>query len=277
MTEANRNLLLRVASAVAMGPLVLFLLHLGGWWCAPLLAFAAAACTHEYLTITIGRSGERLAPVAWFATLASAAMPLLPVWRPVEATALVCGATGVVLFAGWTYHLVRGPLNEAPVRSAHILTGFLYGSGGLTAIMAIRNFPDGFAWVFAALVITWGNDTAAYFAGRLFGRRKLYAEVSPGKTWEGFAGGFVGSIGGLLLVRALMFPAMTVVDALALGALGGVLGPAGDLCESMLKRAYGVKDSGWIIPGHGGMLDRLDALIFNAPMVLLYVQFVRAA
>jgi phosphatidate cytidylyltransferase len=85
----------------------------------------------------------------------------------------------------------------------------------------------------------------------------------------------VGSIGGLLIVKYGFFPKMTIVDCFALGSLGGVLGPMGDLCESMLKRAYGVKDSGNIIPGHGGMLDRIDALLFNAPAALLYVQFVR--
>ena len=127
-------------------------------------------------------------------------------------------------------------------------------------------------WFPGGLVI---GGLLAYFFGRFLGKHKLYPEVSPAKTWEGFFGGFVGSIGFLFLQKAFFFSHLTVVDCLVLGILGGILGPAGDLCESMLKRAYGVKDSGTIIPGHGGMLDRIDALIFNGPMVLLYVQFVR--
>ena len=121
----------------------------------------------------------------------------------------------------------------------------------------------------ASLVITWGNDTAAYFFGRLFGKHRLYPEVSPNKTWEGFAGGFVGAVGFLFIQRQFFFPALTVLDCLVMGGLASVLGPPAICRESMLKRAYAVKDSGRIIPGHGGMLDRIDALIFNAPMVLL--------
>ncbi|MFZ5438617.1 MAG: phosphatidate cytidylyltransferase [Myxococcota bacterium] len=271
MNEKNKNLVVRVISALALLPIVLYLLYLGGWWSAGLFGFAAAACAHEYITIT----HKHVSPIGWLVVAMAAAMPLLPVASPTHANALISGATGVVLLAAWVWHLLRGPLPEAPQRTANLLTAFIYGHGGLTALAALRLANDGGLWVLAALVITWGNDTMAYFAGRLFGKHKLYPEVSPNKTWEGFFGGFVGAIGFLFVQRAFFFPALTVVDCFVLGSLGSILGPAGDLCESMLKRAYGVKDSGKIIPGHGGMLDRIDALIFNAPMVLLYVQFGR--
>ncbi len=273
MTEKNKNLLIRVLTAAVLLPGVLYLLYLGGYWTAALMGVAAGLCAQEYLLITL----KEVRPIGWVAIALAVLLPVLPVWRLHDATALACGATGFVLFAGWSYHLVRGPLPEAPTRTAHVLMAFTYGSGGLTALSALRQWTDGGWWVVAALVITWGNDTAAYFAGRFLGKHKLYPEVSPNKTWEGFAGGFVGSVGGLFIVRGFFFPTLTIVDCVALGVLGGILGPAGDLCESMLKRAYGVKDSGKSIPGHGGMLDRIDALIFNAPMVLLYVQFVRPA
>ncbi len=272
MTEKNKNLLIRVISGLTLLPGVLYLLYLGGWYAAVLLGFAAGAVAWEYVNITL----KGFTPIAWFTVLMASAMPLLPVAMPGQASGLISGATGLVLFTGWSWHLLRGPLPEAPVRTAHLLMAFIYGHGGLTALAALRMLPDqGAWWVVVALVITWGNDTSAYFAGRFLGKRKLYPEVSPNKTWEGFFGGFVGAIGFLFLQRAFFFPALTVVDCLVLGTLGSVLGPAGDLCESMLKRAYGVKDSGKIIPGHGGMLDRIDALIFNAPMVFLYVAFLR--
>ena len=271
MTEKNKNLALRIASALVLLPVVLFLLFQGGYWTAGLLSVAAALCAYEYLTITL----KTLSAVGWFTVACAAVMPMLPTWKPADATALVCGASGVVVFAGWTWHLLKGPIADAPTRTAHVLMAFTYGAGGLTALGALRQLSDGGWWVVAALVITWGNDTAAYFAGRFLGKHKLYPEVSPNKTWEGFFGGFIGAIGGLFIMRAFFFHSLAVIDCFVLGALGSVLGPAGDLCESMLKRAYGVKDSGNTIPGHGGMLDRIDALIFNAPMVLLYVQFAR--
>lgn len=271
MTEKNRNLLMRVLSAVVLLPIVLYLLYRGGYYSAGLLGFAAAACAREYLLITM----KELNPLGWGTVISAGAMPLIVAWRPNEATALISGATGVVLFAGWLWHLLNGPLQEGPQRTAQILTAFIYGHGGLTALMAIRNLEEGGWWVVAALVITWGNDTAAYFFGRFLGKHKLYPEVSPSKSWEGFFGGFVGAIGFMFVQRQFFAPFLTITDCIFLGVCGSLLGPAGDLCESMLKRAYGVKDSGNIIPGHGGMLDRIDALIFNAPMVLLYVQFMR--
>lgn len=273
MNDKNRNLVLRVASAVVLLPVVLYLLYLGGYPTAALLGFAAAACTREYLLITL----KELTPISWATIALSALMPAVIVWRPSDATALIVAAIGAVLFSAWVWHLLNGPLQEGTQRTAHLLTAFIYGHGGLAALMAIRNLDEGGWWVVSALVITWGNDTSAYFFGRFLGKHKLYPEVSPSKSWEGFFGGFVGAIGFMFIERQFFAPFLTVVDCVFLGLCGSLLGPAGDLCESMLKRAYGVKDSGNIIPGHGGMLDRVDALIFNAPMVLLYVQFLRPA
>lgn len=271
MTDKNRNLIVRVGSALVLLPAVLFLLYRGGYWSAALFAFAAGACTQEYLAIVL----KSFSPVAWLTVGMAAVMPFFPVVAASVSSQLAVGLTGLVLFSGWIWHLWRGPLSEAPLRTAHLLTAFVYGSGGLTALAALRQGDEGVWWVVASLVITWGNDTAAYFFGRLFGKHRLYPEVSPNKTWEGFAGGFVGSVGFLFIQRQFFFSSLSVLDCLVLGVLASVLGPVGDLSESMLKRAYAVKDSGRIIPGHGGMLDRLDALIFNAPMVLLYVQFGR--
>jgi phosphatidate cytidylyltransferase len=273
LTDKNRNLLVRIATALVALPIVLFLLYKGTWWTAGLLGFAGAACCGEYIHITL----KELKPIGWFAVAATATGPFFVVWSAQNAGELVCAGLAVVMLSTWIWHLLKGPLQDAPVRTAHIVMGVIYGGGGMTALMNIRQLEDGIWWLVAALIITWLNDTTAYFAGRLFGRHKLYVEVSPNKTWEGFAGGMVGSIGGLFILKYGFFPKVTVADAVIMGTLGGMLGPAGDLCESMLKRAYGVKDSGKIIPGHGGMLDRVDALLFNAPMVLIYVQFVRAA
>ncbi len=273
MTDKNKNLLLRLGSAIVLLPAILYLLYRGGWFTAVLLLWGASAAAGEYIKITL----KEVSPVGWFTIVAAGLMPLTVVWKPYEPAALVGGLIGVVIFAAWLWHLLKGPLLEAPTRVAHLVTALVYCGGGMTALMTVRMQPDGGWWVVCALVVTWMNDTMAYFSGRLFGKHKLYPAVSPNKTWEGFAGGMVGSVLGLFIVKIWFFQGMTLLDCVVMGILGGILGPAGDLCESMLKRAYEVKDSGKMIPGHGGMLDRIDALLFNAPMVLLWVQFGRVA
>jgi phosphatidate cytidylyltransferase len=125
----------------------------------------------------------------------------------------------------------------------------------------------GGGWVFLLLTVTWFGDTFAYAAGRLAGRHKLYPRISPGKTWEGAVGGLVGSFAAAALAHAWYLPELSWAGAAGVALPAGALGQVGDLCESLLKRAYGVKDSGALLPGHGGLLDRIDALLFAAPYV----------
>jgi phosphatidate cytidylyltransferase len=272
VNEKNKNLAIRIASAAVLLPVILFLLFRGGLYSAGLLAVSAAVCAAEYYTIVY----KRLWAAAWVGIGVTLLLPLLPALAPARMGEAAFWLVSAFFFFAWIFQLLSGGvLQEAPTRAAHLLTGCLYGGVGMMALSALRLREDGFWWAFAALVITWLNDTMAYFAGRFLGRRKLYPAVSPNKTWEGFLGGLLGSVVGLFILRAVAFPVLTVVDCLVLGVLGGLLGPMGDLCESMLKRAYGVKDSSRLVPGHGGMLDRIDALLFNAPLVFLYVTFVR--
>lgn len=128
-------------------------------------------------------------------------------------------------------------------------------------------------WLFLALALAFGSDTAAYFAGRAFGKHKLYEAVSPKKTIEGSAGGLVGGV--LAMVgfgHYWLTPSLPIVDAVVLGLLGSALGQVGDLVASMVKRTYGIKDSGNVLPGHGGMLDRVDGLLFVAPLIFYYAR-----
>ena len=271
MNEKNRNLVVRIVTALLLLPAVLALLVLGGWWTAALVAAAAGACTLEYQLIT----QRRLGPAEVLAVLGAALIPLAAAARPLGFTAIAAWILWGVFIAASVQGLFASDREHAPARTAHAVAGCLYGGLGLGPIAALRVGPAGLQWVISALVITWANDTCAYFAGRLFGRHKLHPAVSPNKTWEGFAGGVAGSVGGMFIARWVAFPALTTGDCLALGLLGAVLGPLGDLTESLLKRAHGVKDSGTLIPGHGGLLDRVDALLFNAPAVYLYAVAVR--
>jgi len=272
VNDKNRNLLVRIVTAVVLLPVVLVLLGLGGWWCAGLVSAAAAGCAGEYAWIT----QRRIAGVERLSIVGAALMPLAATARPLGWTGIAFWIVAAVFFLASTDALFADNREHAPTRTAHAVTGCLYAGLGLAPIAALRVGPSGLQWVISALVITWANDTCAYFAGRLLGRHKLHPAVSPNKTWEGFLGGAVGSVAGMFVARWVVFHGLTTVDCVALGLLGAVLGPLGDLCESLLKRAHGVKDSGMLIPGHGGLLDRVDALLFNAPAVYLYVVFVRA-
>lgn len=156
-----------------------------------------------------------------------------------------------------------------PADGAAGLLGTLY-LGLFIYFYLIRTLPGGWVWLLFLLVATWASDTAAYFIGRKFGRRKLAPALSPGKTLAGAVGG----VGGSLLtagVFTLAYPFLPVVYVLALGLLIGIAGQLGDLWESVLKRTAGLKDTGNLIPGHGGVLDRFDSMLFTAPLVYYFL------
>ncbi|MBN2645193.1 MAG: phosphatidate cytidylyltransferase [Desulfuromonadaceae bacterium] len=141
----------------------------------------------------------------------------------------------------------------------------------LSHLALLHQLPHGASWVFLVLLLTMGCDSTAYFVGTRYGRHRLYPAISPKKSIEGGLGGLAGAVLMAQLSCWTFIPQLTTLDALVIGALVGVLGQLGDLFESMLKRSCGVKDSGAIFPGHGGMLDRLDSLLFTFPVVYLYV------
>jgi phosphatidate cytidylyltransferase len=158
------------------------------------------------------------------------------------------------------------------------LLGALYLGALSGAIAGLRLLApaDQGAWrLILLLAVIMAADTAAYFVGQMVGRHKLAPSVSPGKTWEGFAGGLVGGTLGALAVRAALLPELPLGHAAALGLVVAALGTAGDLVESVIKRWAGVKDSGTLFPGHGGALDRLDSLLFGAPVLYYYFVFIR--
>jgi phosphatidate cytidylyltransferase len=178
-------------------------------------------------------------------------------------------AAGMVVALLVAALLQRGALEQAP-RSAG-LAALGWGYAGLlpSAVVALRVHESaGWQWVVLLFIVSWANDTLAYFAGRFLGKRPLAPRISPKKTWEGFWGGAAGSIAGAVAVKLLFLPAVSIPAVVVVGAGAAVLGPLGDLSESMLKRAAGVKDSGRVIPGHGGLLDRIDAVLFVAPWVV---------
>jgi phosphatidate cytidylyltransferase len=158
--------------------------------------------------------------------------------------------------------------------AGQVILGVLYIPLLMAHFILIRRTQSGVLWVFFILVLAFAGDIAAYYIGRRFGKRKLLPEVSPGKTVEGIFGLVAGSIAGCLLFKYLFFPSLPTFHAVLLGLVGSVAGQLGDLSESALKRAAGVKDSGMLLPGHGGILDRLDCLMFITPFVYYYQGYV---
>lgn len=279
----------RVAVAVVGIPLALLVVYLGGWVLGAVLAALAAIAALELFRLAEARGTRPFtalgAGAAGFFVLVAAGA------RSVSGASpwLWGGAVGVFVAGGAAAVWRRGG-GGAPLASAAVtVAGALYTGGTLAFAVLLRHLPDGageFGAVSTAtaggtwpgtallvlpLVVTWAADTAAYFAGRRWGKRKLILAVSPGKTWVGAVAGVVtatgvaAAYGGLVLVRFPPYGMDAAAGALA-GVVIGVAALVGDLVESLFKREAGVKDSGRLLPGHGGILDRLDALLFSIPV-----------
>jgi len=165
-------------------------------------------------------------------------------------------------------------IKSAASDASLLFFGVMYIPFLLGYLVLLRSHPHGAKWILLIMFIVMSCDSAAYFIGSRFGKRKLYPEVSPKKSVEGSLGGLAGSLLGALLAKLLFFAEISVGDALLAALLIGTLGQIGDLFESLLKRSCGVKDSGTIFPGHGGVLDRLDSILFAAPATYYYALFV---
>jgi phosphatidate cytidylyltransferase len=283
MNEKNRNLGLRVVSALLLSPILVWITWLGGLPFALLLCGAAAVSALELIGMFAALGFPEL-----FGVLVAGLLPLAPYWAAQgEAYAYspyVPIAVAVSAMVLLVLNLFRpGPMEGAPQRVAASALAWIYCGILIATVVGLR-LRFGFAWVMLVFVATWLNDTLAYFAGRFFGKTPFYPKVSPKKTWEGFAGGVAGSVLGALVLKAVFLqvplPAgerfdLSWAGCVVLGLGASVLGPLGDLAESMLKRSAGVKDSGKLIPGHGGLLDRIDALLFVAPWVYLWAAWVQ--
>lgn len=165
-------------------------------------------------------------------------------------------------------------IKTATMELSLICFGFLYIPMLLVHLQMLRTLPHGQNWLFLMMVIVMAGDTAAFYIGTRFGHNKLCPQVSPNKSVEGALGGLGGSLIGALIANATFFTELTQTDALVTAIFFGILGQLGDLFESFLKRSFGVKDSGTIFPGHGGVLDRLDSILFAAPSAFYYAAYI---
>jgi phosphatidate cytidylyltransferase len=249
----------RLLSALVLIPIVGWAVWLGGWWLLATVLLAAGLAGYEFSRL-MRRADYVPSTVFILATIGmlvlDAQFPALDIAKP---------GLAWILLLSISWQLFQSQRAAPTADWALTMAGGLY-IGWLSAHMIrLRALPDGLAWTALALLVTWGSDTAAYFVGNAIGRRKLWPRLSPHKTWEGVWG---GTAGGLLAGAAVGYLAMQwsgaigPVHGLCVGLLAAVVGPFGDLAISMMKRQAHVKDSGHIIPGHGGFLDRTDSLMF---------------
>lgn len=200
-----------------------------------------------FLALVVTRYGHVHAPIAlWTFALMPVLVLLVGLGRPKEIPNALPRATA----------LVFGPLYLGATM------------GALAVIRTYGAWNEGAGLALVTLCTAWASDTTAYFAGRTFKGPKLYPAVSPGKTWSGALGGLAGSVLSAVIAHFTFFKTLPLVTGMLVAGAAGVLGQTGDLAESVLKRSAGVKDSGGILPGHGGILDRIDALVFAAMVVL---------
>jgi phosphatidate cytidylyltransferase len=251
--QGSRNLLMRVMAALVLAPLAIAIAYAGGWLWAALVTLAAIGLYVEWLMIVGARTPRVMA--AGIVTLFVAAVAL-EIGR--------IGATYVIVALG-----VIAAALLSPHRRGWAALGGCYAFAALIASIAVRlDQVWGFSALMFVLLIVWVTDIGGYFAGRGLGGPKLWPRVSPKKTWAGAIGGFVAS-----LVVAAGFGAFGVGKTAPLLVLGAVLSIAsqlGDLFESAVKRRFGVKDSSHIIPGHGGLLDRLDGFVAAVVLAAIF-------
>lgn len=249
-------------AAVAIPALWLIVYWLPSALFAGFIAAVAAVGLYEYFGMAL--PGRRLDRAAGWALGMWVAAGVL------SGRAEVWGAgLALTVVAGFVLALAQdGDLPAAVDRLGLTLLGVVYVGFLVAHVSLLRDQPEGWRWVLFTVFTAMGSDSGGYFTGRAWGRHRLAPAVSPSKTVEGAAGAVAGAMAVGASCRAVFFPILTPLEALGLAVAVSLLAQLGDLGESLLKRAFGAKDSGWIIPGHGGILDRLDSLVF--PIVFTY-------
>ena len=250
------NFVSRVLVTVVGVPVVLYLVYLGEWWMFGLAAFAAIVALHELYVMARGLRPLVLAGYAGaLATLLGAHL---------GGAEWMVGGFMLTLVLAFLLYGIAETRQTATVTMGSTILGTAWIALGLGHLLLLRDLPEhGRLAVFTVLLAVFADDTAAYLVGRLVGRHKLAPALSPGKTWEGFVAGTAAAVA-VAFFALYEQDFLTIPESIGLGLAIALAGAAGDLFESALKRDLEVKDSGQLLGGHGGMLDRIDSLLFAA-------------
>jgi phosphatidate cytidylyltransferase len=253
----------RVFTSLVLIPVALYLTL----WASPVVLLAAVVlvsfgCYHEYRGLAAAYGLATFRPVGYAAGLALLLAP--------PDFALFCLLVLLTL-AAMSVALASGELRTALPRASVMTVGVLYTFGAWKFAPSLHAISP--YWLLFALVLNWAGDIAAYYFGRTFGRRKLAPSISPGKTWEGAIASLItAAVFGWFYITRLL-PHVNPLYAVPIALAGNAAGQIGDLAESAIKRGAGVKDSGSLLPGHGGLLDRLDSTIFTLPVVYVLARW----
>ncbi len=263
----------RVLSAAVLIPLVAGLVYAGGWVLAAVLLLVVMRAAYELFVLF---EKEGYAPSLPAASLVMGLLLAVARFPETNLVGLVLAAAVILTL---TWQLLRPPLGRPTQSWALTLAVALWLGWLISHFVLLRDLSAplglgvGTLWLVLTFLVTWINDSAAYFVGKAIGRRPFAPYLSPKKTWEGTVGGWIGGVAATMLLGAWLVD-LPWLHGLALGAIIATLAPIGDLAKSMVKRQMGVKDFGALIPGHGGMFDRIDSLLFVAPAVYYYATLV---
>ncbi len=262
----DQALAARVVSGLSLAVLSLAAVWAGGWFFALVLLTALLVALWEFL---------RLAHRAGFAVLmgpglvTAAALILLGLFHDAADAGVVLTAAGVWMALA----MLRPPLEGRLAGAALTLFGLVYVVGLGIHLLWLRMEPHGLSRLAVVLLATWAADTFAFFVGVRWGRRKLAPHVSPGKSVEGLVGGLVGTVAVTVLAARALLPGLDPLRAAFLGLALGAVSPLGDLLESLIKRNLHAKDASHLIPGHGGVLDRIDSLLVTGAVAYYLFRF----
>jgi len=253
----------RVLTALVLIPLVVSIVI---WGPSPVVfgvvTLCAMLCYREYCAIAAGYGIGTLGPMGYAAGLGVLAVN--------DDAALFLT---IVALAGISLAMRSADLSETLPRASTMLLGVVYIFGAWKCAILLRSINP--HWLLFALAINWVGDIFAYYVGKSIGAHKLARRISPGKTWEGAIASLIASIAFGVMYLNHFLPGTAIVEAVAISALANVAGQLGDLAESALKRGAGVKDSGALLPGHGGLLDRVDSTLFCLPAVYVVVRLMK--
>ena len=270
-SQWSRSVGLRALTAAVAIPIVLAALWLGGWWAFVVAALATGLSIRE-LYIMMLHEGYR--PVI-LVSFALAALFLVTALLPQQRLPLLEIGISAVLLVTFPTLFLRKKLEGALLDWSLTMAIAFYVGWPMSFLLLLRGgqvgLSDGLWWLCVVFGGVWGFDTGAFFAGHFWGRHKLAPQISPGKTWEGVFGGLIFSIAAALLFITLPMGVPWYLTV-PFGVVLGVAAVLGDLAESLIKRQTHVKDSGQFMPGHGGMLDRLDSILFAVLVVYIFAQ-----
>jgi phosphatidate cytidylyltransferase len=251
-------------------PFLIFFVYSGGLLFILLISFACICSLWEYYRIVFNADRQILGgALVWWGYVISFGIILATHFAGTDGAAVLVALNLVFVGLISVFIFKSNPAVIDVIQKQ--IQGIVYIPLLISFLVSIRNGPDGMIWIFLLLGIIFTGDTSAYYVGSYLGQRKLNPAVSPGKTVEGALGGLAGNLIAGAIGKFFFFPTLSWGLAILFFVTAGIAGQLGDLFESQLKRSSMIKDSGGILPGHGGFLDRIDALLFASPVAYLFI------